>query len=79
MKIAAGCFGCLAFIFFIAIWITGPIIASLATASPDVYQSLAPVVGYVSYVNYSCCCLSALLAIVFLAVGMMGGKKEQFQ
>lgn len=79
MKIAAGCFGCLAFIFFAAIWLTAPLFAMVATSSPDVYQTMAPVVGYISYVNYGCCCLSALLAIVFLAVGMMGGKKEQFQ
>lgn len=79
MKIAAGCFGCLAFIFFVMIWVTGPILASLATASPDLYQTIGPVTAYLSYVNYSCCCLSALLAIVFLAVGMMGGNKDSIQ
>lgn len=79
MKIAAGCFGCLAFFFFVMIFVTAPLVAQLSTMSPDVAQSVGPMIGYINYANDGCCCLSALLAVVFLAVGMMGGKKDGIQ
>jgi hypothetical protein len=79
MKIAAGCFGCLAFIFFVLIWVTGPLLGVLASQSPEAASAIGPVASYIVYVDYGCCCLSALLSIVFLAVGMMGGNKDGIQ
>lgn len=76
MKIAAGCFGCLAFIFLIMAFATGPIVSMVANADPDIGMTLAPMAGMISTVNSGCCCLSGVLAIVFLAVGMMGGNKD---
>ena len=35
----------------------------------------APVSAALLYVNSGCCCLSGVLSIVFLAVGLMGGQK----
>jgi hypothetical protein len=76
MKIAAGCFGCLAVIFlFLAVgW--GFIVAMMPT---DVQVSLGMVTAYVSPASYGCCCLSALLTVVFLAVGMMGNKGSDIE
>lgn len=76
MKIAAGCFGCLAFIFLIMMFATGPIVAIIANSDPDLGMTLAPLTATISYINSGCCCLSGVLAIVFLAVGMMGGSKD---
>lgn len=76
MKIAAGCFGCLAFVFFVLMWTTAPILSALATSSPEAYQAIGPVAAYINYVNSGCCCLSAVLAVVFLVVGSMGKKNE---
>jgi len=76
VKIAAGCFGCLAFLFLIMMFATGPIVAIIANTNPDLGMTLAPLTGTISYINSGCCCFSGVLAIVFLAVGMMGGNKD---
>ena len=76
MKIAAGCFGCLAFIFLIMMFATGPIVAIIANSDPDLGMTLAPLTGTLNIINSGCCCFSGVLAIVFLAIGLMGGNKD---
>jgi hypothetical protein len=79
MKIAAGCFGCLAFVFLILSFTTGYILTAIANASPDAYSAIAPVAGFANYINSGCCCLSGVMAIVLLAVGSMGKKNEEIE
>ena len=79
MKIAAGCFGCLAFVFFALFLLWGTIYASVASAVPDVATTLGPFSAYIQYVNGGCCCLSATLAIVLLVAGSMGKKNEELE
>ncbi len=76
MKIAGGCFGCLAFFFFIMIFATGPIVAIIANADPNLGMTLAPLSATIGYVNSGCCCFAGVLAIVLLAVGFMSGGKD---
>lgn len=76
MKYAGFCFGCLAFLFLIMMFATGPILAVVANSNPDLGMTLAPLSATISYINSGCCCLSGVLAIVFLAVGFMGGSKD---
>ena len=75
MKIAAGCFGCLAMFFLLMMMASGPIVNLIATTDGDVHDVLAPFSAALLYVNSGCCCLSGVLSIVFLAVGLMGGQK----
>lgn len=77
MKIAGGCFGCLTLIMLILSMATGTILAQLFQAQPDLAVSMGAYSGYIQYVNSSCCCLSGLLTVVFLAVGFMSGKKDE--
>ncbi|MFZ5477725.1 MAG: hypothetical protein ACOZNI_13200 [Myxococcota bacterium] len=79
MKIAAGCFGCLAFIFLALMFLTTPIYTMAVNASPDIATTLGPVIGYMQYVNSGCCCLSAVLCVVLLAVGAMGKKGDELE
>jgi hypothetical protein len=79
MKIAAGCFGCLAFIFLALMFLTNPLYTMAVNASPDIASSVGPVIGYLQYVNSGCCCLSAVLAVVFLTVGSMGKKSDELE
>ena len=76
MKIAGGCFGCLA-LMFMAFALMGafvlPIVAPLQGDSPSI---LAYAYAWGTQVNGSCCCLSGVLAIVFLAIGFSGGNKD---
>jgi hypothetical protein len=76
LKIAAGCFGCLTFFFLLLMIATGPIVNLIATTDGPVHDLLAPFSAALLYVNSGCCCLSGVLSIVFLAVGLMGGKKD---
>jgi len=76
LKIAAGCFGCLAVFFLLMMIASTPIVNLIATADGDVQDALGPFADALLYVNSGCCCLSGVLAIVFLAVGLMGGKKD---
>lgn len=79
MKIAAGCFGCLAF-FFLALTLSwGMIWSAVVTASPEMASEVGAFAGYVQYVNGGCCCLSAVAMIVFLVVGSMGKKEESYE
>lgn len=79
MKIAAGCFGCLAFIFLILMFATGPILGMIATASPEAYSAMSPIAPFLGYMNSGCCCLSAVLAVVLLVVGSMGKKNDDIE
>ncbi len=78
MKIVGGCFGCLAFVFFVLFWVSAPIMAALLPmlydVDPDLGNTATELVAYVNYANGTCCCLSAAMAIVFVAVGSMGKK-----
>jgi hypothetical protein len=74
VKIAAGCFGCLAIFFFMMMMASGPIVNLVETTDGDLHDALAPFSEALLYVNSGCCCLSGVLAIVFLAVGLMGGQ-----
>ena len=77
MKIAGGCFGCLTLILLILSLATSSILTAIYSAQPDLAVSMGPISPYIQYVNSSCCCLSGLLTIVFLAVGFMSGKKDE--
>ncbi len=79
MKIAGGCFGCLAFLFFVLTLAWGTIYATIVSASPDLAIQLAPVSGFVQYANGGCCCLSGVLAIILLVAGSMGKKTEEYE
>lgn len=74
MKIAAGCFGCLAFLFLILTFATGIIVATLISFAPDQAATLSAATSYIQYANGTCCCLSAALAFVLLAAGSMRKK-----
>ncbi len=79
MKYAGGCFGCLAFIFFgMGIVLTfgaSAIIQMLSSVDPDMATAFAGTIGILGWVNNGCCCLSGILAIILLAVGM--SKKDE--
>lgn len=80
MKIAAGCFGCLAFIFFglsLAFSVGWGFIASMLP--PELVGEIGMSTVYIQWVNSGCCCLSAILAVVFLVVGSMGKKTEEYE
>lgn len=78
-KVAAGCFGCLAF-FFLALTLGwGVIWSSVVTASPELAVEVGASAAYVQYVNGACCCISAALMGVFLVVGSMGKKEETYE
>lgn len=74
MKIAAGCFGCLAFVFLVLVFTSGFILSALAQASPDAYAALGPLTGIFQYINMGCCCLSGVVAIALFAAGSMRSR-----
>ncbi len=80
MKIAAGCFGCLALIMFAFViafnFFGAMVVSALADIDPSLGASVGPLLGIVSYVSDGCCCLSGVLAIVLFAVGMSRGNNE---
>jgi hypothetical protein len=81
MKIAAGCFGCLAFMFLglaLVLSFGGAFITTMLNGS-GLESSFAEFNGYIAQGSGSCCCLSAGLAIVFLVVGSMGKKQEEIE
>lgn len=79
MKYAGGCFGCLTLMFMLtAVVLTvgsASIMTMVASTDPEAAQAIAPMIGYFSWINNGCCCLSGVLAVVFLAVGM--SKKDE--
>lgn len=76
MKIAAGCFGCLAFVFLVLMLAWGALMAAILPMLPaDMQTSLAPVMAYANWGNGVCCCLSSTLCIVLLAVGSMRNRE----
>ncbi len=74
MKAAAGCFGCLTLL-FLTMLVAG--IAIPMAMDPSSMDGPALMVyGYASLmqtVGGSCCCLSSLAFVIFLALGMRGG------
>ncbi len=80
MKIAAGCFGCLTLVCLILAVVltmgTGAISAALFAADPTMAADVAPLLGYVAYAADGCCCLSAVITIALLAMGMSRGNNE---
>lgn len=79
MKIAAGCFGCLALIFLLAMMLTGTVISSIAAADPSIAAEIAGFSAYIQYVNGGCCCLSGALCIILFAVGVSRGGNEPIE
>ena len=79
MKIAAGCFGCLALIFLLCTMLTGTLISSIAAVDPGVAAQLAGFTAYIQYVNGGCCCLSGALCIILFAVGVSRGGSEPIE
>ena len=61
MKIAAGCFGCLAFVFLALSMLTGTLLSMVAAADPGIAADLAPFTAYMQYANGGCCCMSTML------------------
>ncbi|MSQ00424.1 MAG: hypothetical protein EXR71_00855 [Myxococcales bacterium] len=80
MKIAAGCFGCLTVVcLIVAVGLTlgtGAISSMLIAADPAMAGDVIPLLGYANYVVNGCCCLSAVLTIALLAMGMSRGNNE---
>jgi hypothetical protein len=80
MKIAAGCFGCLALLMFGLVvvfnFFGGMVLSSLTDIDPSISAAVSPMFGIVSYVADGCCCLSGALSIVLFAVGMSRGNNE---
>lgn len=82
MKIAAGCFGCLALFFFSLAVAWGFIVAAImpmVATDPSAAEAFGTLAAYGNYLNGSCCCLSSLLAIVLLVVGMRKGDGEMVE
>ena len=79
MKYAGGCFGCLTLIFIVTGVVlafgSATIMSMVAGADPEAAQAIAPFLSYFSIINNGCCCLSGVLAVVLLAVGM--SKKDE--
>ena len=83
MKIAAGCFGCLALVFLLLTVMTGTLIgtitAMLVEMDPGLATTFASFSAYLQYLNGGCCCLSGALCIILFAVGMSRGNSENFE
>ncbi|MDP2311756.1 MAG: hypothetical protein Q8P41_02550 [Pseudomonadota bacterium] len=79
MKIAAGCFGCLAVLFLVVAMAFSFGTAVIIQAVPDLAPLLGAWSGTASSVSGSCCCLSGVLAIVLLVAGSMGKKTEEYE
>lgn len=80
MKIAAGCFGCLAFVFLgLAVTLIFGMNAIATALPPDVADVLLGLSAPLTWVSEGCCCLSGVLAIILLAVGSMGKKEETYE
>ena len=79
MKIAAGCFGCLAFVFLACAMLFSFGTAMLANAVPDLAPLLTDWSGTASSVSGACCCFSGVMMIVLFAVGSMGKKEETYE
>jgi hypothetical protein len=76
MKVAAGCFGCLALVFF-AVLAGGVAIPYVIDAGEGGLGAvLRTQAGIMQMVGGSCCCLSSLAFVVFAALGMRGGNPE---
>ena len=77
MKMAAGCFGCLAFVYLGTALFFSFGASMLAQAVPEAAELFSAAGALPAQVSSSCCCLSGAIAIVLFAVGSMGGKKEE--
>jgi len=78
MKIAAGCFGCLALflLMFTMVLAFGgaAITTAISEADPSAGSMFAGMIGTLQMVLGSCCCLSGVAAIGLFAVGSSGNK-----
>ncbi|MES2642608.1 MAG: hypothetical protein V4850_24200 [Myxococcota bacterium] len=79
MKIAGGCFGCLALVFLALSLTWGVIYGAIASAEPGLASDLAVLSVPIQYGSSACCCLSGVLAIVLLVAGSMGKKTEEYE
>lgn len=77
MKAAAGCFGCLTLL-FLTMLVSGIAIPyALDPTNLDGPTAMAyGYAGLMQTVGGSCCCLSSLAFVVFLALGMRGGSGD---
>lgn len=78
MKIAAGCFGCLAlFLLFTYLSLSfgaAQITTMLSEADPTLGTTFAGLLAPIQWVNSGCCCLSGVACIALFAIGSMGNK-----
>lgn len=79
MKIAGGCFGCLALFFLVIAMVFSFGTSVLVQTVPDLAPLLSAWAGTASSVSSACCCLSGVLAIVLLVAGSMGKKTEEYE
>jgi hypothetical protein len=79
MKIAAGCFGCLALIFLLLAIMSTTLISFVAQLDPNIAAELGPFTAYIQYLNSTCCCLSGVLCIILFAVGVSRGNNEPIE
>lgn len=75
MKYVGGCFGCLTIILMVLMTVSWALLPALVSENPD----LAAIIGGFMYPIQlgasSCCCLSGVAAVIFLAVGL--SKKDE--
>lgn len=79
MKYAGGCFGCLTLILMATVILlsvgSGAIVSAIMQQDPQAGASIATLLAPMTWVSEGCCCLSGILAVVFLAIGM--SKKDE--
>lgn len=80
MKIAAGCFGCLALVCF-ALAVLGYFgLAFVSGLVPSDMQGLVgSIFGALPSAGGGCCCLSGALSIILFAVGMSRGNNDAIE
>lgn len=76
MKVAAGCFGCLALVFLLVLAAGVAIPLVLDGDDGGLSAVLGAQAGIMQWVGGGCCCLSSLAFVVFAALGMRGGNPE---
>ncbi|GDX81479.1 hypothetical protein LBMAG42_32900 [Deltaproteobacteria bacterium] len=80
MKIAAGCFGCLALV-CLALAVLGysglQFVAEFVPS--DMQGPVTSIFGALPSVGGSCCCLSGALSIILFAVGMSRGNNDAIE
>ena len=80
MKIAAGCFGCLAFLCLILAVVGSVAASAIISATPsDMQPMVASIVGWFPNAGGACCCLSGAVSIILLAVGMSRSNNDAIE